>query len=110
MNYPFPGNIRELENAIEHAFVICDSDKISLKDLPIEIINNIRTNPLAANNNSTMPSPFSAIAQTQSLTRDTLINLLEECDWNKARVARRIGKSRTSVWKYMKKWDIPLQP
>jgi two-component system, NtrC family, response regulator HydG len=30
--------------------------------------------------------------------------------WNKAEVGRRLGLSRTAVWKHMKKWDIPLQP
>jgi transcriptional regulator of acetoin/glycerol metabolism len=43
------------------------------------------------------------------LTAEKLVVLLEECGWNKAEVARRIGLSRTAVWKYMKKWDIPLQ-
>ena len=113
MKYLFPGNIRELENAIEHAFVICNSGKISLKDLPVEIINNEADTRVSQNslNQSRAVSPqFIAPSQTQALTRDILVSLLEECDWNKARVARRIGKSRTSVWKYMKKWDIPLQP
>jgi len=43
------------------------------------------------------------------LTKNDLIELLDNCNWNKAEVGRRIQKSRTSVWKYMKKWDIPLQ-
>jgi hypothetical protein len=30
-------------------------------------------------------------------------------DWNKAEVGRRVGLSRTAIWKYMKKWDIPLK-
>jgi transcriptional regulator of acetoin/glycerol metabolism len=38
------------------------------------------------------------------------MDLLAECGWNKAEVARRLGRSRTSVWKYMKKWGIPLNP
>ncbi|RLC30893.1 MAG: hypothetical protein DRH32_05050, partial [Deltaproteobacteria bacterium] len=41
--------------------------------------------------------------------REILLELLEQCDWNKAEVSRRIGVSRTAVWKYMKKWDIPLK-
>jgi transcriptional regulator of acetoin/glycerol metabolism len=44
------------------------------------------------------------------LTKETLIDMLGECGWNKAEVGRRVGLSRTAIWKYMKKWDIPLQP
>jgi len=43
------------------------------------------------------------------LSRQELLLLLEECGWNKAEVARRVGLSRTAIWKYMKKWDIPLR-
>jgi transcriptional regulator of acetoin/glycerol metabolism len=44
------------------------------------------------------------------LTKETLVDMLEECSWNKAEVGRRAGLSRTAIWKYMKKWNIPLQP
>ncbi|RLC27149.1 MAG: diguanylate cyclase, partial [Deltaproteobacteria bacterium] len=43
------------------------------------------------------------------LSRETLLRLLEYCGWNKAEVAREVGLSRTAIWKYMKKWDIPLK-
>jgi transcriptional regulator of acetoin/glycerol metabolism len=45
----------------------------------------------------------------QPLTREQLLVQLNDCDWNKAEVARRLGLSHTSIWKYMKKWDIPLR-
>ena len=48
-------------------------------------------------------------ASRKKLTRQVLLELLDECDWNKAEVGRRVGLSRTAIWKYMKKWDIPLQ-
>ncbi|VBB43688.1 hypothetical protein TRIP_B310019 [uncultured Desulfatiglans sp.] len=45
----------------------------------------------------------------QPLTRDGLLELLDECAWNKAEAGRRLGVSRTAVWKYNKKWEIPLR-
>ena len=109
MEYPWPGNVRELENAIEHAFVLCQSQQIQTRDLPLEIRNSTECH-------DAQPSPFFPQASSEKalppakLDRELLITLLHECDWNKAEVGRRIGKSRTLVWKYMKKWDIPLQP
>ena len=109
MEHPWPGNIRELENAIEHAFVVCNSDRITLKDLPVEIREPDElsgTDNLAFDlENTRVFEPEKAV----KLTKELLLDLLEECNWNKAEVGRQIQKSRTSVWKYMKKWDIPLQ-
>ncbi len=50
------------------------------------------------------------VQSSSFLTRNKLIDLLSDSGWNKAEVARRVGLSRASIWKYMKKWDIPLQP
>ena len=54
-------------------------------------------------NNASKKAPWPG----RKLVRETLLALLKECDWNKAEVARRVGLSRASIWKYMKKWDIP---
>jgi DNA-binding NtrC family response regulator len=105
MDYPWPGNVRELENAIEHAFVLCNRKLISTTDLPIEIRRP----------DSTIYRPISPAGASppknarQKLSPEILRELLDECDWNKAEVARRVGLSRTAIWKYMKKWHIPLQ-
>jgi two-component system, NtrC family, response regulator HydG len=101
--HDWPGNVRELENAIEHAFVVCRTDYISETDLPAELqdpASKTAIPPAAGKPAGPGVSP---------LTRDVLVALLTECRWNKAEVARRIGKSRTLVWKLMKKWDIPLK-
>ncbi len=107
MEHPWPGNVRELENAIEHAFVICSAGIIQKSDLPWEIRD--KNAMPAAKKDYSIPAQDTAIkSEPVKVTPETLLNLLEECDWNKAKVARRIQKSRTSVWKYMKKWNIPL--
>ncbi len=105
MEYVWPGNVRELENAIEHAFVLCNRKLISTDDLPIEI----RRPDYTIHRNTGLDSAFPAGKMRKKLSKDSLCELLDECDWNKAEVGRRVGLSRTAIWKYMKKWDIPLQ-
>ncbi|MCK5835635.1 MAG: sigma 54-interacting transcriptional regulator [Desulfobacula sp.] len=109
MEHAWPGNIRELENAIEHAFVICNSSQIQLKDLPMEIRENHGFFEKNSQNMDLAQTGSFTINRSSKLTKEELLTLLEACNWNKAEVGRRIQKSRTSVWKYMKKWDIPLQ-
>ncbi len=108
MDYSWPGNIRELANAIEHAFVLCSNRQIESDDLPIEIREpDIISRPVEKEKPYDNKKPTQHIS---SLTKKKLIELLHDNDWNKAKVARLVGLSRASIWKYMKKWDIPLQP
>jgi transcriptional regulator with GAF, ATPase, and Fis domain len=104
MDYPWPGNVRELANAIEHAFVLCSGREIDLLDLPAEIRQAM---PGKAGLGRRAPGPLPAVRE--ELSRDLLLDLLRECGWNKAEVARRTGLSRASIWKYMKRWEIPIQ-
>jgi len=105
MDYPWPGNVRELENSVEHAFVLCDTDQIDLFDLPVEI-RQMTYQPLQKD--EVFP-PTTGPRSRKKLTKSRLIEFLDDCDWNKAEVGRRVGLSRTAIWKYMKKWDIPLR-
>jgi len=105
MDYQWPGNVRELENAIEHAFVLVQHpDTINVFDLPVEI-------RMAEYHQTETTFRFQPPADTppKKLTPASLTALLEQCDWNKAAVARQTGVNRTTIWKYMKKWGIPLK-
>ena len=105
MDHGWPGNVRELENAIEHAFVLCSRKRIDLADLPVEI-RQPELQVFASNQDA---GPTASPKKPRKLTRTALIELLTACDWNKAEAGRQVGLSRTAIWKYMKKWDIPLQ-
>ena len=104
LDHHWPGNVRELENAIEHAFVLCNARTILPDHLPLEIREKT----------CTPPGPGAAIVEplplpSGPLTRELLTARLHETNWNKAEAARRLGVSRTAVWKRMKQWGIPLR-
>jgi len=105
LDHPWPGNVRELENAIEHAFVLCNRDQIEISDLPFEI----RQPGDFFSPGAMAGAEVKRVRIGRDLSKDELMNLLETNSWNKAEVARRLGVSRTAVWKYMKKWDVPLK-
>jgi len=105
MDYTWPGNVRELENSIEHAFVLCNGRNIDTFDLPVEI-RQFEYQPAALKAN---PLKQDRTPSGKKLTREILLETLHRSDWNKAEVGRRVGLSRTAIWKYMKKWDIPLK-
>ena len=104
MDYDWPGNIRELENVIEHGFVLCNRDEMDIPDLPLEL-----RQPGTAHPESPGAGPDAIRTQDTPLDREKLLQVLNDSAWNKAEAGRRLGLSRTSVWKYMKKWGIPLQ-
>ncbi|MBN2062073.1 MAG: sigma 54-interacting transcriptional regulator [Deltaproteobacteria bacterium] len=106
MDYPWPGNVRELENAIEHAFVLCSGQHIDIFDLPVDIRQLAYRTGVKENHSAVDFQTY----PVERLSRESLIDILRECDWNKAEVGRRVGLSRTAIWKYMKKWEIPLRP
>lgn len=105
MDYTWPGNVRELENALEHAFVLCTRDRIEKKDLPEHFRHQNRSGEIPVASGRNIP-----VEQKTTPDAEELYSLLHQHKWNKAAVARSLGVSRTAVWKYMKKYSIPLKP
>jgi transcriptional regulator with PAS, ATPase and Fis domain len=98
MRYPFPGNIRELENAIEHAFVVCTDSTVQTSDLPLHILQH-------AAEESPGPAPGEPLpledAQAMAIRAQ-----LEQHGYNRTLTARALGISRNTLWRKMKKFGI----
>ena len=116
MDYPWPGNIRELQNAIEHAFVLVRGNLIEVEDLPEEI----RKGRLAAafketadrqNNDLSASVYYAEIFRKNKSGRlkinmEQLKSVLEMHDWNQSKTADYLGISRVALWKKMKKLGL----
>lgn len=85
--HPLPGNVRELENAIEHAFVMCHGAEITPEHLPPHITSNV----LPPNGNGHSLSEKDVISQT-----------LRRYDGNRSRAAAELGMHRSTLWRKMK--------
>jgi len=105
MDYDWPGNVRELENAIEHAFVVSNREQIETYDLPVEL----RKTHFGLRNTKESFRGAERPYRREKISKAHLLEILNESNWNKAEAARRIGISRTAVWKYMKKYHISLR-
>ncbi len=95
MNYSWPGNIRELRNVIDYAFVLCASGGIGVQHLPPRLLQQGKA------------SDCLGLASAQTIDKKTaLIHALRRAGGNRTEAARILGISRVSVWKQMKKFNI----
>jgi len=94
--HDFPGNVRELENAIEHAFVVCRDSVIEAEHLPERILE--ATNK--ANNGHN--SPFNGHSSEETIIREALARN----SGNRRKTAQELGLHRTTLWRKISKYNI----
>jgi len=94
--HEFPGNIRELENIIEHAFIFCKSPIIQPEHLPAQL----RREAGGANNNI---AGLLEIKTFDELEKIFIENVLKETGGNKLKAAQRLGIDKSTLFRKLKK-------
>jgi len=103
MAYDFPGNVRELENIIEHATVLCNEAYIGTKHLP----DNLKPEKPEPESRALRPE-ISKKMQWRDLERKFIIETLKENNWNRKATAQVLGVGRQTLWRKMKSLNITL--
>ncbi len=97
MAHDYPGNVRELENILEHAFILCAGGPIQAAHLPAGL----------------RPPEAAPAIQSTSTLRDLEARFLYEAlrrhGWNRADTARELRMHKTTLWRKIKQFglDIP---
>jgi len=99
MGYDYPGNIRQLENIIEHAFILCSEGEIGTQHLP---------GYLAASASPIGTTPSSIHAIRQSTEEDAILNALQRNGYNRLATAKELGMHKTTLFRKIKKLKIRL--
>ncbi len=112
VSYPWPGNIRELRNTVEYAFVLAKGKGIRPEHLPEKILRAGRA-PLENIPPDPGVPPDEPLRATTVVVRNTgrqeLVDALQRAGGNQTRAAELLGVSRITVWKRMKKYNIILK-
>jgi transcriptional regulator with PAS, ATPase and Fis domain len=93
LNYPWPGNVREMENLMEHAFIRCHQNVITVENLPSDFQKYFKEHP-----HFFYCSPD---AETKVIQK-----ALRQACGNKTEAARALGVSRRTIYRKMEKLGI----
>ena len=97
--YDWPGNVRELENAIEHAILLETTDVLQAHNLPDQLSS-------FASIQSAPPAPTANLSLEEA-ERQAIVRALEATENNIAEAARDLGMGRTTLYRKLKKYDLP---
>jgi len=108
--YHWPGNIRQLRNAVERAQILADDNFISAEDLPSEVHMTEGQAGAAATARNGSPaaeaSPIAASPKLEDLERAHIMQILEREHGNKARAARTLGIHRRKLYRLLERYGI----
>jgi DNA-binding NtrC family response regulator len=95
-NYPFPGNVRELQYAMERAVIMSEQDVITADDLifsPLEKAPETKREAMVDHN-------------LQSMEKHTILKVIDKHNGNISRAAKELGLTRTALYRRLNKYDI----
>jgi transcriptional regulator with PAS, ATPase and Fis domain len=96
LRYDWPGNARELRNALERAAILCEGGLITAQHLALQQPTSLPRSSSTTNLNT--------------VERETIAQVLRDCHWNKSKAAQRLGLSRTQLYVRLRKYDIEQPP
>jgi transcriptional regulator with PAS, ATPase and Fis domain len=96
-SYQFPGNVRELENIIQRAVALADSDEILLTDLPARL-----------NHGKPWPVIQDDLLSMEEVEKRHITKVLESVAYNKTQACDILKIPRTTLWRRMKALDITI--
>ena len=101
MSYDFPGNIRELENIVEYATVVCKNHWVGKEHLPETLYQKIDLRKIATPEATPESDP-----SLKAVEKDMIYKMLKKNNWNRKLTAAQMGIHPSTLWRKMKRLNI----
>ena len=98
MNYHWPGNVRELENAVEHGLICAVNNEVQPESLPQNIRDYSQNRKIEIETSD----------ENEALHASEIEATLKRVNGNKAEAARLLGVNRTTLWRWIQKFNIDV--
>ena len=102
-DYSWPGNVRQLRNIVEKMVVLSSGGKLTLEDIPVEILQGEET--VAAENTDAAPAPTQSLSLADA-ERTKILSVLASVGGNKTKAAEMLGISRRTIQRKMNEWNV----
>ena len=97
--YPWPGNIRELENAIERAVILCLDEQILLQHLPLQVRQ-------AYSADGDRPFAIRPGVTLKNMEKELILSTLKQTENNRTRAAEILGVTRQTLQNKLKEYRL----
>ncbi len=106
MRYDFSGNVRELENIIEHGAVLCRSGLITAGDLPQEIFEGVALDDVSASGVQISADPRDCRVVAAEAERRVIADTLARFKGSRVKTAQALNLDKSTLWRKMKKHQL----
>ena len=96
-NYDWPGNVRQLQNEVQRAVLLCEKDEVDASDLSVTRIR--------AADDETQDTTFTLL---EGVERNAIVQMLRETGGNKLETAKRLGIGRQTLYNKIKAYGISV--
>lgn len=104
--YPYPGNVRELQNVVERGVVLCRGQMVAADDLPPQLMERPAAPKAVVHQEDAPWVPTTLENAMREPERQILLKALKANQWNRQKTAEELGINRTTLYKKLKALEI----
>lgn len=97
LNYSYPGNVRELENILQHAVIFSENNTIAKNELPSQVLSSRQL---------LTPAQEEEIIKLDDIEKEFIKKALIKYNNNHTGAAKKLGISRSTLWRKIKKYNL----